>query len=75
MNPSKLRAVEHLVNFHEARGDKIIVFSDFDFVQTLLNLLGIESILLNLSYLVLTPLGILFFKDSASTRRVNGQPR
>ena len=28
MNPSKLRAVEFLVNFHEARGDKIIVFSD-----------------------------------------------
>ena len=28
MNPSKLRAVEYLVNFHEARGDKIIVFSD-----------------------------------------------
>jgi DNA excision repair protein ERCC-3 len=28
MNPSKLRAVEFLVRFHEARGDKIIVFSD-----------------------------------------------
>jgi len=28
MNPSKLRAVEYLVRFHEARGDKIIVFSD-----------------------------------------------
>jgi len=28
MNPSKLCAVEYLVNFHEARGDKIIVFSD-----------------------------------------------
>ena len=28
MNPSKLRTVEYLVNFHEARGDKIIVFSD-----------------------------------------------
>ena len=28
MNPSKLRAVEYLVKFHEARGDKIIVFSD-----------------------------------------------
>lgn len=27
-NPSKLRAVQYLVNFHEARGDKIIVFSD-----------------------------------------------
>mmetsp|Transcript_8737 Transcript_8737/g.26155 ORF Transcript_8737/g.26155 Transcript_8737/m.26155 type:complete len:791 (-) Transcript_8737:101-2473(-) len=28
MNPSKLRATEFLVNFHEERGDKIIVFSD-----------------------------------------------
>jgi DNA excision repair protein ERCC-3 len=28
MNPSKLRAVEFLVRFHENRGDKIIVFSD-----------------------------------------------
>jgi len=28
MNPSKMRAVEFLVRFHEARGDKIIVFSD-----------------------------------------------
>ena len=28
MNPSKLRATEFLVRFHEARGDKIIVFSD-----------------------------------------------
>lgn len=28
MNPNKLRAVDFLVRFHEARGDKIIVFSD-----------------------------------------------
>ncbi|KAL3780389.1 hypothetical protein ACHAW5_006463 [Stephanodiscus triporus] len=28
MNPSKLRAAEFLVRFHEDRGDKIIVFSD-----------------------------------------------
>ena len=28
MNPSKLRATEYLMRFHEARGDKIIVFSD-----------------------------------------------
>lgn len=28
MNPRKIRAVEYLVRFHEARGDKIIVFSD-----------------------------------------------
>ncbi|GFH53548.1 DNA excision repair protein ERCC-3 [Chaetoceros tenuissimus] len=28
MNPTKLRTVEYLVRFHEARGDKIIVFSD-----------------------------------------------
>jgi DNA excision repair protein ERCC-3 len=28
MNPSKLRATEFLVRFHEERGDKIIVFSD-----------------------------------------------
>jgi DNA excision repair protein ERCC-3 len=31
MNPSKLRATEFLVRFHEARGDKIIVFSDLVF--------------------------------------------
>jgi DNA excision repair protein ERCC-3 len=28
MNPSELLATEFLVHFHEARGDKIIVFSD-----------------------------------------------
>ena len=28
MNPTKIRTCEYLVNFHEARGDKIIVFSD-----------------------------------------------
>lgn len=28
MNPTKIRTVEYLVKFHEARGDKIIVFSD-----------------------------------------------
>ncbi|EED93146.1 predicted protein, partial [Thalassiosira pseudonana CCMP1335] len=28
MNPSKLRAAEFLMRFHEERGDKIIVFSD-----------------------------------------------
>ncbi|CAB9528264.1 transcription factor complex helicase XPB subunit [Seminavis robusta] len=28
MNPSKIRAVQFLVKFHEERGDKIIVFSD-----------------------------------------------
>eukprot|EP00815_Leptocylindrus_aporus_P005695 CAMPEP_0116053682 /NCGR_PEP_ID=MMETSP0322-20121206/2345_1 /TAXON_ID=163516 /ORGANISM="Leptocylindrus danicus var. apora, Strain B651" /LENGTH=763 /DNA_ID=CAMNT_0003536917 /DNA_START=210 /DNA_END=2502 /DNA_ORIENTATION=+ len=28
MNPSKIRACQYLVNFHENRGDKIIVFSD-----------------------------------------------
>lgn len=28
MNPSKMRATEFLVRFHEERGDKIIVFSD-----------------------------------------------
>lgn len=28
MNPTKLRTVQYLVNFHEERGDKIIVFSD-----------------------------------------------
>jgi DNA excision repair protein ERCC-3 len=31
MNPAKLRATEFLVRFHEARGDKIIVFSDLVF--------------------------------------------
>jgi hypothetical protein len=28
-NPNNIRAVEYLVKFHEERGDKIIVFSDF----------------------------------------------
>lgn len=28
MNPDKFRACEFLMNFHEARGDKIIIFSD-----------------------------------------------
>lgn len=28
LNPSKIRATEYLVRFHEERGDKIIVFSD-----------------------------------------------
>ena len=28
MNPNKFRSCEYLMRFHEARGDKIIVFSD-----------------------------------------------
>lgn len=28
MNPTKLRACQYLVQYHEARGDKVIVFSD-----------------------------------------------
>lgn len=28
MNPKKFQACQFLINFHEARGDKIIVFSD-----------------------------------------------
>jgi DNA excision repair protein ERCC-3 len=28
MNPNKFRACEYLMRFHEARGDKVIVFSD-----------------------------------------------
>ena len=28
MNPSKVRACQYLVQYHEARGDKVIVFSD-----------------------------------------------
>ena len=28
MNPNKFRCCEYLVNYHEARGDKIIIFSD-----------------------------------------------
>jgi len=28
MNPNKFRACQHLVNEHERRGDKILVFSD-----------------------------------------------
>ena len=28
LNPTKFRACEYLVHFHEKRGDKVIVFSD-----------------------------------------------
>jgi hypothetical protein len=28
MNPNKFQACQFLINYHEARGDKIIVFSD-----------------------------------------------
>ena len=28
MNPAKFRACEYLMRFHEARGDKVIIFSD-----------------------------------------------
>jgi DNA excision repair protein ERCC-3 len=28
MNPAKLRACQYLMQYHEARGDKVIVFSD-----------------------------------------------
>lgn len=28
MNPKKFQACQYLINYHEARGDKIIVFSD-----------------------------------------------
>ena len=28
MNPNKFRACQYLINWHEARGDKILVFSD-----------------------------------------------
>ena len=28
MNPRKFQACQFLINYHEARGDKIIVFSD-----------------------------------------------
>jgi DNA excision repair protein ERCC-3 len=28
MNPNKFQATQFLINYHEARGDKIIVFSD-----------------------------------------------
>jgi DNA excision repair protein ERCC-3 len=28
MNPSKFQACQFLINYHEQRGDKIIVFSD-----------------------------------------------
>lgn len=28
MNPNKFRSCEYLIRFHEARGDKVIVFSD-----------------------------------------------
>jgi DNA excision repair protein ERCC-3 len=31
MNPTKLRTTQFLVNFHEDRGDKIIIFSDVVF--------------------------------------------
>lgn len=28
MNPNKFQACQFLINYHEARGDKVIVFSD-----------------------------------------------
>jgi len=28
MNPNKIQACQFLVNYHESRGDKVIVFSD-----------------------------------------------
>jgi len=28
MNPKKFQACQYLIHYHEARGDKIIVFSD-----------------------------------------------
>ena len=28
MNPNKMRACEFLIQYHEARGDKIVVFAD-----------------------------------------------
>lgn len=32
MNPNKFRTCEYLIKYHEARGDKIIVFSDIIYV-------------------------------------------
>jgi len=41
MNPNKLRTCEHLIRFHEARNDKILVFSDDVFaLKTYAQLLG-----------------------------------
>jgi len=41
MNPNKLRTCEHLIKFHEARNDKILVFSDDVFaLKTYAQLLG-----------------------------------
>lgn len=41
MNPNKLRTCEHLIRFHEARNDKILVFSDDVFaLKTYAHLLG-----------------------------------
>lgn len=31
-NPNKLMACEYLMNFHEKRGDKIIIFADKIFI-------------------------------------------
>ena len=28
MNPNKIQACQYLINYHESRGDKVIVFSD-----------------------------------------------
>lgn len=28
MNPNKIQACQFLINYHESRGDKVIVFSD-----------------------------------------------
>jgi DNA excision repair protein ERCC-3 len=41
MNPNKIRTCDHLIRFHEARNDKILVFSDDVFaLKTYANLLG-----------------------------------
>jgi DNA excision repair protein ERCC-3 len=41
LNPNKFRTVERLIRYHDARGDKILVFSDIVYVLTkYANLLG-----------------------------------
>lgn len=42
MNPNKIQACQFLINYHESRGDKVIVFSDNVFALEV-SCLGLEK--------------------------------
>lgn len=44
MNPNKIQACQFLINYHESRGDKVIVFSDNVFALEV-SCFGLEKIL------------------------------